>query len=82
MTLLLDPAARWVPDYYPVDSARQRAGGRLEVRMRVADPRWLQRFLLRLTPHVRVVEPAEYADAYRATLAATLRLYSGLSPGP
>ncbi|MEZ5191271.1 MAG: twin-arginine translocase subunit TatC [Nocardioides sp.] len=38
VTLLLDPAARWVPDYYPVDSARQRAGGRLEVRMRVADP--------------------------------------------
>ena len=41
--LRLAPQARWVPDYYPTESVRRRAGGALEVTMRVADQRWLER---------------------------------------
>ena len=61
MVLRLAPAARWVPDYYPVERVRRRRGGALEVTMRVADPRWLERLLLRLAPHATVVDPPELA---------------------
>jgi proteasome accessory factor C len=74
--LRLDPQARWVPDYYPTESVRRRAGGVLEVTMRVADPRWLERLLLRLSPHARVLDPPELAEAHRVTAEATLRWYT------
>ncbi|HQR28248.1 MAG TPA: WYL domain-containing protein [Nocardioides sp.] len=76
VVLRLDPEARWVPDYYPVEDVRRRRGGTLEVTMRVADPRWLQRLLLRLAPHASVVEPPEQAAAFVATATETLRWYS------
>ncbi|MBZ5739868.1 helix-turn-helix transcriptional regulator [Nocardioides mangrovi] len=76
VTLELDPAARWVVEYYPVDAVRSRRGGRLEVDLVVANERWLQRLLLRLSPHVRVVAPGEYADALSETARRTLSLYT------
>jgi proteasome accessory factor C len=76
VVLLLAPAARWVPDYYPVERVRRRRGGAIEVTMRVADPRWLERLLLRLAPHARVVDPPELAATLSETAAATLRWYS------
>jgi proteasome accessory factor C len=59
VTLELAPSARWVVDYYPVDSVEELAGGRLLVRLRTADTRWLQRLVLRLSGQARVLEPAE-----------------------
>jgi proteasome accessory factor C len=59
VTLELAASARWVVDYYPVESVEDLAGGRLLVRLRTADTRWLQRLVLRLSGQARVVEPAE-----------------------
>ncbi|MFT3871837.1 MAG: WYL domain-containing protein [Nocardioides sp.] len=73
--LRLDPPARWVLDYYPVEKVRHRRGGVVEVTMLVADRQWLERLLRRLMPHATVLEPAEMAESLRATAAATLGLY-------
>ncbi len=76
VTLELDPPARWVVEYYPVEAVRPRRGGRLEVDLVVANERWLRRLLLRLTPHARVLAPDEYAEAFTEAARAALRLYT------
>jgi proteasome accessory factor C len=75
VTLLLEPDARWVVEYYPVEAVRPRADDRLEVDLLVADERWLQRLLLRLAPHARVVSPPEFTESFRAAAQAALGLY-------
>ena len=75
VTLRLDPAARWVPEYYPVAAVRHRRGGVLEVDLHVADERWLRRLLLRLAPHARVVRPSAVAVAFESDARAALGLY-------
>jgi predicted DNA-binding transcriptional regulator YafY len=59
VTLEVAASARWIVDYYPVDSVEELAGGRLLVRLRTADTRWLQRLVLRLSGQARVLEPAD-----------------------
>ena len=76
MTLRLQPKARWVTEYYPVEDVRQQEDGTLEVDLRVADRRWLRRLLLRLAPHASVVAPAELAADLREAAEATLALYA------
>lgn len=73
--LLLAPPARWVADYFPVEEVHERAEG-LEVTLRVSDPRWLDRLLLRLTPHAQVLEPQEAAERLRQQATEALALYS------
>jgi proteasome accessory factor C len=66
-TLRLAPEARWVTEYYPVLDVRPLADGALEVDLRIADPRWLTRLVLRLAPHATVLAPQEIAaDVARA----------------
>ncbi|KRF17185.1 hypothetical protein ASG90_07695 [Nocardioides sp. Soil797] len=77
VTLRLAPQARWVAEYYPVESVKERRGDKLDVVMRVADPRWLNRLLLRLAPYAEVVGPREYADAFTAAAQDALSLYRG-----
>lgn len=74
-TLLLDPPAHWVAEYYPTEKVRRRKGGCLEVELVVANRRWLERLLLRLAPHARVVDDAT-AEAVLAQARRTLELYS------
>jgi proteasome accessory factor C len=76
VTLHLADPARWVADYYPVEAARELTGGRLEVSLRVADQRWLDRLVLRLTPHVSVQGPEEFTQRYRQSTAAVRSLYA------
>lgn len=76
VTLELDPQARWVVEYYPVEEVRPLPDGRLEVDLQVADERWLRRLLLRLAPHARVVRPSEFAEAFRDAAHDALGLYS------
>ena len=71
----LERYARWVADYYPVDSVEELGEGRLEARLHVADTRWLVRLALRLAPAVIVVEPVELRDEVARTARATLALY-------
>ncbi|MFC6285257.1 helix-turn-helix transcriptional regulator [Nocardioides sp. GCM10027113] len=75
-TLRLDPEAAWVVEYYAFDDVRRRPDGTLEADLMVADPRWLQRLLLRLAPHARVVAPAEVSDLFTTEARAALRLYT------
>lgn len=75
VTLLLRRPARWVAEYYPVESVRESGDGALEVSLRVADPAWLQRLLLRLTPYVSVEGPEEFTRAYRQAATDVRSLY-------
>ena len=74
--LQLDREARWIVEYYPVEAVRPRRGGRLEVDLLIADERWLQRLLLRLAPHARVISPEEVNIRFLDGARTTLSLYT------
>ena len=74
-TVRLAPAARWVPEYYPMRARRETADGGLEVDLVVADPRWLERLVLRLAPHALVLGPPELAQRCTASAHAALGHY-------
>jgi proteasome accessory factor C len=70
-TLHLDPSARWVSEYYPVEDVEEAGDGCLRVRLRVGDPDWLTRLVLRLGGAARVEDPADLsADVHRAAVDA------------
>jgi proteasome accessory factor C len=77
----LSPRARWVAEYYPVAVVDEAADGALEVTLRVGNPQWLQRLLLRLAPDAVVLEPTEYADRHLAAARAALKLYAAAYDG-
>jgi proteasome accessory factor C len=74
-TIRLEPSARWVIEYYPVEAVRQQRDGSLEVDLLVAEERWLTRLLLRLAPHARVLSPPEYAEAFADAVREARALY-------
>jgi proteasome accessory factor C len=74
-TLRLRPSARWVAEYYPVESTRSGRGGTLTVKMRVGDPAWLVRLMLRLGAEAELVDPPELARSVRALAAQALENY-------
>lgn len=61
VTLRIGPAARWVPDYYPVEDVRDVGEDHWEVDLLAADPQWLTRLVLRLAPDARVLAPEAFA---------------------
>ncbi|WP_243788799.1 YafY family protein [Saccharopolyspora gloriosae] len=63
--LELDPDARWVSEYYPVDELAELDQGRIRVRMRYSDRSWMVRLVLGLGGQGRVVEPRDLADDVR-----------------
>jgi predicted DNA-binding transcriptional regulator YafY len=75
VTLELAPSARWFVDYYPVESVEDLAGGRLLVRLRTADTRWLQRLVLRLSGQARVIEPADLGHSVVQVAEEALSAY-------
>jgi proteasome accessory factor C len=76
VTLLLEPAARWVAEYYPVEETHEVPGGRLRVRLRVGDPGWLTRLMLRLGGSAVLEDPPGLADEVRRVAAEALAHYS------
>ena len=84
VVLELEPAARWVADYYPVESAVELAEegprgpdsaaspGRLRVELRTPDPAWVVRLALRLGGHGKVVSPPSVVAAVHDQAAAAL----------
>jgi proteasome accessory factor C len=76
VTLRLQPAARWVAEYYPVEESRPERGGGLSVTLRVGDPAWLVRLMLRLGASAEVVDPPELADSVRSVAAQALSNYA------
>jgi proteasome accessory factor C len=77
VTLRVEREARWIVEYYPVEAVRSRRGGALDVDLLIADERWLQRLLLRLAPHARVLAPRELDQAFTHRAQDTLSLYAG-----
>jgi proteasome accessory factor C len=63
--LLLEPEARWVAEYYPVDEVVERPDGGVEARLRFADDSWLVRLVMGLGGHAQVLHP----PALRALVA-------------
>jgi len=76
VTLRLEPSARWVAEYYPVERSRDEPDGGLQVTMRVGDPAWLTRLLLRLGASAEVLDPAGVADDVRRVAREALSHYS------
>ena len=75
VTVDLDPAARWVAEYYPVEGVEELPGDGLRVRLRTASPDWLPRLALRLGGGLRVVAPREVAEHVARTAEAALAGY-------
>ena len=76
VVLDLQPAARWLVDHYPAESAEELPGGRLRLTLRTPDPAWLVRLLLQLGPSAQVVEPAAVRERVLATAREALIAYS------
>lgn len=75
VTLDLAPQAQWITEYYPAESVRPAADGHVQADLRVADPRWLVRLVLRVAPHARIVAPAAYGDLVRTSATRARDLY-------
>jgi proteasome accessory factor C len=75
VTLRLQPPAHWIAHYYRPADVRQGADGVLEVDLTVADPRWLDRLLLKVTPYAVAVRPSGYGDRHLARVREAFSLY-------
>jgi proteasome accessory factor C len=75
VTLRLQPAAQWVPEYYPVTETRPGPDGTLDVVLDVASESWLHQLLFRVAPHASVISPQEFAESFTANARAALSLY-------
>ncbi len=73
----LAPGARWVADYYPIESREETASGRLRIGLRYRDRGWLERLVLRLGGDAELIEPQTLAAAVRDRAQAALANYSG-----
>ncbi|OLT39452.1 WYL domain-containing protein [Serinicoccus sp. CNJ-927] len=78
VTLDLAPASAWVAEQIPAEEVETREDGSVRMTLRVADPRWLVRLVLREGGGVRVLEPAGMVTAVREAAAAGL---AGLTGG-
>jgi proteasome accessory factor C len=74
--LELAAGARWVTEYYPLESQTELGEGRLRVVLRTQDTSLVRRVALRLGEEARVIAPAELAEEVRAAAAAALALYA------
>lgn len=54
--LRLDASARWAAEQYPTEEVIRRSDGTLEVVLRVTEPNWLARLLLRLGRAATIIE--------------------------
>jgi proteasome accessory factor C len=75
VTFSLDPAARWVADYYPCEDVAERGDGGLIVRLRVHDDAWVRRLALGLAGVGRLTDPPELSSAVRDVAIAALAAY-------
>jgi len=74
--LELSAPGRWVAEYYPCERVDDLPDGRLRVRLRTPDTRWVRRLALRLGEDGRVTSPAELAAQVRDDAAAALAQYA------
>ncbi len=72
----LAPLGRWVAEYYPCETVQDLGDGRLRVKLRTPDSRWVRRLALRLGEDGRVIAPADLAAQVRDDAAAALAQYA------
>ena len=75
VTLDLDPSARWVADYYPVEEVSERGDGGLVVALRARDDAWVRRLALGLAGRGRVTDPPDLASDVRVSAEEALSAY-------
>jgi predicted DNA-binding transcriptional regulator YafY len=80
VTIDLEPAARWVATYYPVEHVVELGDGRLRVTLRAASADWVPRLALRLGGELRVVTPPQLAGEVRRRADEALAAYAEASP--
>jgi proteasome accessory factor C len=76
VTLRLAPGGRWVAEYYPVEDAVDEPDGSMTVRMRVGDPAWLTRLVLRVGGRASILSPPGWADDVRQAAHRALANYT------
>jgi proteasome accessory factor C len=79
--LVLEPDARWVAEYYPVEDLEELPGGRARVRIRYSDTSWMIRLVLAQAGEVFVEEPAELREGVLDRAKAALRRADSLLAG-
>jgi proteasome accessory factor C len=77
--LVLEPDARWVSEYYPVEEIEELDGGRLRIWLRYADISWMVRLVLGLGGEVTVERPVELLESVRVRARQALSRASHLS---
>lgn len=80
-TVRLHRVARWVAEYYPVESTTELPDGGLEVTLLMGDPQWLVRLLMRLAPYAELVGPADLAARVSGEARRALARYANHTPG-
>ena len=75
VTLDLDPSARWVADYHPVEDVSERGDGGVVVRLRARDDDWVRRLALGLAGRGRVTDPPDLAAEVQVAARAALSAY-------
>ena len=79
--LVLEPDARWIAEYYPVEDLEELPGGRARVRIRYSDTSWMTRLVLAQAGEVFVEEPAELRDDVLELARAALRRADSVAVG-
>jgi proteasome accessory factor C len=80
-TLVLEPDARWISEYYAVDEVTELDGGRCRVVMRYTDPTWMARLVIGTGGQAVVRQPAELAELVKDRAGAALRRAGRLLTG-
>lgn len=75
VTLRLDRSARWVAEYYPVESTTELPDGGLRVALRAGNDAWLTRLVLRLGGTATVEDPPRLVESVRRAAVEALRHY-------
>jgi predicted DNA-binding transcriptional regulator YafY len=75
--LAVDEGAAWVADSVPVRAVRPLAGGGQEVTLAVGGTAWLERLLLQLGSHARVLDPPELVETAALAARRVLGRYTG-----
>ncbi|MGQ0669791.1 MAG: helix-turn-helix transcriptional regulator [Actinomycetota bacterium] len=78
--LLLHPEARWVAEYYWVESETEREDGSLEVVLPAGRVEWVARLLVRLGGGAEILDPPGLKDLVRDLARRTLEQYERSSP--
>jgi len=74
-TLLVDRAAAWMFDYYPLRVLRELPDGACEAAMTYASDEWMARFVLGFGSALRVLEPQSLSERVRELAVAALAAY-------